>query len=160
WQTWAGDSLLKKIQARHRSAKEEAQRLQEQYNCVAGIERLGAKHDELLNQKETYENLEQIRKFRLRELEAEGRKNQLKEYLDQFEIKAAEIRGVTAPIKAALLSHGVETAADVVEEVEWIPSVELYQAERLLEWRRGLEQKFVFDPARGVLQEAQIKTER
>src|SRR5262249_26187654 len=51
WQTWAGDSLLKKIQARHRSAKEEAQRLQEQYNCVAGIERLGAKHDELLNQK-------------------------------------------------------------------------------------------------------------
>jgi tetratricopeptide (TPR) repeat protein len=160
WQPWAGDSLLKKIQARQRSAKEEAQRLQEQYNCVAGIERLGAKHDELLNQKETYENLEQIRKFRLRELEAEGRKNQLEEYLGQFEIKDAEIRGVVPPIKAALLSHGVETAADVVEELKRIPSVGISQAERLLEWRRGLEQKFVFDPARGVLHEARIKTER
>jgi tetratricopeptide (TPR) repeat protein len=93
-------------------------------------------------------------------LEAEARKNQLYEFLDQFEINDAEIKGVVAPIKAALLSYGVETAADVIEEVSQIPSVGRSQAERLLEWRRDLERRFVFEPARGVPSEARVKTER
>ena len=94
------------------------------------------------------------------QLEAEARKSQLYEFLDQFRIDDAEINGVISPIKAALLSHGVETAADVIEEVSKIPSVGRPQAERLLEWRRGLERGFVFDTARGVSTEARVKTER
>jgi DNA-binding helix-hairpin-helix protein with protein kinase domain len=65
-----------------------------------------------------------------------------------------------APIKAALLLHGVKTAADVAEEVEQIPSVGRSQAARLLEWRRALEQQFVFDPARVAPQEVRNKIER
>ena len=80
--------------------------------------------------------------------------------LDQFRIDDAEIKGIVAPIKTALLSHGVETAADVIEEVSQIPSVGRSQAERLLEWRRNLERGFVFDPARGVPHETRVKTER
>src|SRR5262249_38231261 len=102
----------------------------------------------------------QIRQFKFQQLEAEARKNQLDEFLDQFEINDAEINGIVAPIKTALLSHGVETAADLIEEVGQIPSVGRSQAERLLEWRRGLGQKFVFEPARGVPPEARVKTER
>src|SRR6266508_3548514 len=155
-----GDHLLKKIKSRRHQAEEAARRLQEQYDREAGSERWGAKRDELRNQKETYENLAQIRQFRLQQLEAEARRTQLVEFLDQFEINDAEIKGVVAPIKAALLSHGVETAADVIEEVSQIPSVGRSQTERLLEWRRSLERGFVFDPARGVPPEARVKTER
>jgi tetratricopeptide (TPR) repeat protein len=155
-----GDHLLEKIQAHRRRAEEAARLLQEQYNREAGSERWGAKRDELLNQKETYENLGQIRQFRLQQLEAEARRIQLWKFLDQFEINDAEIKGIVSPIKAALLSHGVETAADVIEEVSQIPSVGRSQAERLLEWRRSLERGFVFDPARGVPHEARVKTER
>jgi DNA-binding helix-hairpin-helix protein with protein kinase domain len=152
--------LLENIEARQRQAKEAARLLQEQYNREAGSERWGAKRDELQNQKETYENLAQIRQFRLQQLEAEARETQLDEFLDQFEINAAEIKGVVAPIKSALLSHGVETAADVTEEVGQIPSVGRSQAERLLDWRRSLVRGFVFDSARGVSHEARVKTER
>src|SRR5262249_43331526 len=53
--------LLENIQSRQRQAEEAARRLQEQYDRESGSERWGAKRDELLNQKETYENLAQIR---------------------------------------------------------------------------------------------------
>jgi DNA-binding helix-hairpin-helix protein with protein kinase domain len=151
---------LGNIQLRHRQAEEEARRLQEQYDHESEKRRWSAKRDELLNQKETYENLAKIRQFKLQELEAEAREIQLWEFLDRFEINDAEIKGIAPPIKAALLSHGVETAADVTEDVSRIPSVGRSQAERLLEWRRSLEGGFVFDPARGVPHEARVKTER
>jgi tetratricopeptide (TPR) repeat protein len=155
-----GDRLLEKVKSRRRKAEEAARRLQEQYDRETGSERWGAKRDELRNQKETYENLAQIRLFRLQQLEAQARKNQLNEFLDQFEINDAEIKGIVTPIKAALLSHGVETAADVIEEVSQIPSVGRSQVERLLEWRRDLERRFVFEPAKGIPPEARVKTER
>ncbi len=154
------DPLLEKVLARWRQAEEAARRLQDQYDREAGNERWGAKRDELLSQKEAYENLAQSQRFRLQQMEAEAIKNQLDEFLDQFEINGAEIKGIIPPIKTALLSHGVETAADVIEEVSQIPSVGRSHAERLLEWRRDLEQRFVFDPARGVPPETRMRTER
>jgi DNA-binding helix-hairpin-helix protein with protein kinase domain len=150
---------LEVLQARRRQAKENVRGLQEQYDSEAGNERWDARLDELRNQKQTYGNLARIRSFSIQKLEIETRKNQLEEFLDQFKIDGSEIRGVVAPIKAALLSHGVETAADVAEEVEEIPSVGRSHAKRLLEWRRALEQKFVFDPARSVPPEARINNE-
>jgi DNA-binding helix-hairpin-helix protein with protein kinase domain/Flp pilus assembly protein TadD len=155
-----GDPLLEQVHARLQQAEETAQQLDKQYDRECGNSRWSAERDELRNQKETYENLAQIRRFRFQQLEAEAKKNQIEEFLDQFKIDNTEIRGIVPPIKAALLSHGVETAADVTEEVEWIPSVGSAQAQRLLDWRRALEQKFVFDPARGVSPEARIRTER
>jgi DNA-binding helix-hairpin-helix protein with protein kinase domain/Flp pilus assembly protein TadD len=155
-----GDLALEKVQARWRQAEEAARRLQEQYDREAWYGRWGAKRDELRNQKETYENLAQIRQFRLQQLEAEARKNQLGEFLDQFEVNGAEIKGIGPTIKTVLLSHGVETAADVIEDVTQIPSIGRSRGERLLEWRRNLERGFVFDTTRGVPHEARIKTER
>jgi hypothetical protein len=152
--------LLENIRARQRQAEEAARRLQEQYDRESENSRWSAKRDELRNRKETYENLAQIRQFKLQKLEADARETQLDEFLDQFEINDAEIKGMAPPIKAALLSYGVETAADVTEGVRQIPFVGRSQAERLLEWRRSLERGFVFDPARGVPYDARVKTER
>src|SRR5262245_28129612 len=154
--------LLESVQARQRSAKEEAQRLQEQYDLELANDLWDAKRDELRNRRETYENLAQVRHLRLQQLEAEAKKNQLEEFLDQFEINYAEIKGVNPTVKTVLLSHGVETAADVseIKGLRQIPSIGILRAKWLVEWRRGLEQKFVFDPAKGVPLEARIRTER
>src|SRR5262245_3718776 len=154
--------LLELIQARQRWAKETAQHFQEQYDHEAGSERWDAKLEELRNQKETYENLAQIRWSRLQQLEAEARNNQLDEFLDQFKINEAEFKGIGPTIKTVLLSHGIETAADVkeIEEVTQVPSIGKWRADRLLEWRSGLEKKFVFDPSRGVPPGARIRAER
>jgi tetratricopeptide (TPR) repeat protein len=154
--------LLDKLQARLLQAEEAAQQFDEQYDREAGNSRWGARRNELLSQIETYKNLAQIKQSRLQELESEARVNQLEEFLDQFDIHDADINGVNPTVKTVLLSHGVETAADVVEieDLTRIPSIETGLAESLLEWRRGLEQEFVFDPARGVPHEARIRTER
>jgi DNA-binding helix-hairpin-helix protein with protein kinase domain len=160
--TRVGTPLLESVQARHRRAKAAAQRLQEQYDLEPGNDQWNAKWDELSNRKETYENLAQIRRLKLQELEAEARKNRLEEFLDQFEINDAEIKGINPTVKTTLLSHGVETAADVseIKKLKQIPSIGNLRARWLLGWRNDLEQKFVFDPAKGVPLEARLRTER
>jgi DNA-binding helix-hairpin-helix protein with protein kinase domain len=154
--------LLENIRERQRRAREHARRLQEQYYSESESERWAARHAELLNQKETYENLAEIRQLRLQQMEAESRNNQLDEFLDQFEINGANIQGISPAEKAVLLSHGVETAADVgeIEAIIQIPLIDGRRASWLHKWRSDLEKKFVFDPAKGVLHEARIKTER
>ena len=39
-----------------------------------------------------------------------------------------------------------------------IPSIGSWRAKSLLKWRRGLEQRFVFDPASGVPSEARVES--
>jgi DNA-binding helix-hairpin-helix protein with protein kinase domain len=153
--------LLENIKARQRRAKEEAQSLQEQYDRVSGHERWGAKLDELRNWKENYENLAQIRQTRLQQLEPEARKYQLEDFLDQFKINESEFEGIGPSEKNVLLSHGIETAADVCEikKLTQITSIGRRRTERLVEWRRNLEQKFVFDPAGGVPTKARLRIE-
>jgi DNA-binding helix-hairpin-helix protein with protein kinase domain/Tfp pilus assembly protein PilF len=156
---------LENILARQRLAREEARRLQEQYDRKSGNERWGAKLDELRNQKETYENLAQIRQLRLQQLEPEARKYQLEVFLDQFKINDAEIRRIVPSAKKVLLSHGIETAADVgeinkINNLMRIPSIGRWLAGWLVEWRRDLEQRFVFNPAGGVPPEARVRVDR
>jgi len=157
-----GAPLLESVQARHRRAKEEAHRLQERYDLEPGNDQWGAKRDELSNRKETYENLAQIRQLKLQELEDGARKDRLEEFLDQFEINDAEIRGINPKVKTVLLSHGVETAADVreIKKLKQIPLIGNLRARWLLDWRHDLEKKFVFDPLKGVPLEARLRTER
>ncbi|MBO0857210.1 MAG: hypothetical protein J2P21_01895 [Chloracidobacterium sp.] len=152
--------LPEKVQARLQQAEEETWRLQLHFDREAGNEQWEVKRDELRNRKETYEKLAEIRRFRLQRLEAEARKNQLDEFLDQFKINDADFNGVGPSLKSVLLSHGVETAADLSEDMTKIPSVGYTRAKRLLEWRRDLEKKFAFDPSKGVPYEARIQIDR
>jgi DNA-binding helix-hairpin-helix protein with protein kinase domain len=156
----AGDSVAEKISLFRREADLKVHQLEERWAMEGGLQRFLTHLYGLLNQKETYTNLGQIRQYRLQRLEAESRKNQLDDFLDQFEIRDAEIKGIGSSIKSSLLSYGVETAADVVEEKLHIPTVGQLRAIKLIEWRRDLERNFAFDPARGVTPEARIAVER
>jgi DNA-binding helix-hairpin-helix protein with protein kinase domain len=164
WQSIPDHPLVQKIQATRQQAEAMIALTEQWWRREAGNERFLDKLGELQNLKETYENLAGIRKWRLGQLEAAARKNQLDEYLDQYEVKEAEIGGVFHAVKPSLLSNGVETAADVTEqklhELRQMPTVGPFYAERLSEWRRSLEREFVFDPVKGVPPQARIKVEK
>jgi hypothetical protein len=105
WGT-AGDTVLEKISLFKRDSDFKVRRLEERWEKEASAQRFLERLDALRNQKETYENLTQIRQFRMSQLESESRKNQLEDFLDQFEIRDAEIKGIASAIKSSLLSHG------------------------------------------------------
>jgi DNA-binding helix-hairpin-helix protein with protein kinase domain/Tfp pilus assembly protein PilF len=154
------DSFIEQLSLLRRDTDYNVHRLEERWEKEAGSERFLARLRELENQKDTYDNLRQIRQYKLQQLEAETRNNQLDEFLDRFEIRDAEINGIGSTIKSSLLSYGVETAADVVEEKLQIPTVGQLRAMKLLEWRRDLERQFVYDPAKGVSHEGRVAVEK
>ncbi len=164
WQSIPDHPLVQRIQTARQQAEAMIALSEQQWWKEAGNERFLDKLGELQNLKDTYENLARIRNWRLGQLEAAARKGQLYEFLDQFEVREAEIGGFFHAVKPSLLANGVETAADVTEqklhELRQIPTVGTYYAERLSDWRRGLESRFVFDQAKGVPPQARIRVEK
>lgn len=79
------------------------------------------------------------------------RKLQLDRYLDRFEIEDANINGIGPGRKRTLESYGIETAEDVNPyRLKAVPGFGPKMIERLMKWRRSLEIKFVFDPAKAI----------
>jgi len=155
------DPLELEVRARWLQSQGAARRLQEQYDLEAGNERWVAKRDALRNQKETYENLEQIRRLKFAQCASSARADQRGEFLDEFGINHPDIAGIGDDAIAALLSNGVETAADITEErLGQIPGLNESRAKRLLRWRHELEQKFDFEPDRGVTPQSRIAIEK
>src|SRR5262249_53727854 len=91
------------------------------------------------------------RAARLQELERDRFNQQLEEYLENFFIEHATIAGIGPGRKATLVSYGIETAADVDKNrIEAVPGVGPAMAEKLIDWRRGAEGGFRFDPTKRV----------
>lgn len=150
-----------RIQALKEQAETAFRQLEQQWQKEAGSNRFLIGLSELQNRREAWENLTQIREWHLRELESQTRAAQLGEFLDQFAIAESDIQGVSARVKTSLLSYGVETAADVTEtKLKQVQGVDRKRADRLLEWRQALEQRFAFDPVRDVPPQARLKVER
>ena len=110
------------------------------------------------------DSLDKDREWRLRKLEAERRLAQLHAYLSGYRLAdARNIPNVGAKRKATLRAWGIETAADVtdnaVRQVPGFGGTGKYRS-YLLGWRRDLENKFVFDPKRGVEPAARAAVER
>jgi DNA-binding helix-hairpin-helix protein with protein kinase domain len=105
-------------------------------------EELKTKHNEL-------QNLDNSRKDQIRILEASKRQLLLNAYLDNFLLKNATIPGIGPKRLSSLLSYGIETALDVGKSHS-VPGIgEAFYA-KLLQWRRGCEQRFKFDPAQAI----------
>ena len=92
-----------------------------------------------------------MRKKALDQLRQHQRKLQLDRFLDKFKIEYAKINGIGPGRKRTLESYGIETAEDVVpHRIAAVPGFGSKMIERLMKWRRSLERRFVFDPARGI----------
>jgi DNA-binding helix-hairpin-helix protein with protein kinase domain len=87
----------------------------------------------------------------LDQLKQSQRKLQLDRFLDRFELEDANIDGIGPGRKRTLESYGIETAEDIVSNrIYAVPGFGPKMIERLMRWRRSIETKFVFDPAKAI----------
>ena len=88
-----------------------------------------------------------LRKKRAK-LEQHQRHRQLQEFLEGFEVRGAKLAGLGSSRIATLGIFGIETAADVTSaNISRVPGIGLVLTPALVEWRRGLERSFRFDPS-------------
>ena len=72
-------------------------------------------------------------------------------FLDQFLIRNTKFAGIGAVRKAMLVSFGIETAADIGKfAVLQVPGFGDVMTRNLLDWRRKLESRFRYNPARNA----------
>ena len=110
---------------------------------VAAIEDL---LQELRSARDTYQNLASEEKLQLLAYERDRRVRQLHAYLDRFEIRRANIRGIGPAQEISLASFGIDTAADVAEiKLLNVPGFAHADTSGLLSWRKRLESQFVYD---------------
>lgn len=102
-------------------------------------------------QKGRWNDIPNVRTRKLQELTRDRERVQRERFLDGFEIEKARIEGIGKGRKQVLASYGIETADDVTAaRVAQVPGFGPKMQARMLDWRRSLERRFVFDPARAV----------
>ena len=138
-----------------RRFKQDAERawidVQRRWTTPDASQRFSAKLAELRTSKTEYQNLHTIRQRKLQQLEKEVHQRQLERFLDAHRIDKAHINGIGLARQITLRSYGLETAADIsLNAVLAVPGFGPTYAAKLLVWRSSIEQRFVFDPTRGV----------
>lgn len=99
-------------------------------------------------------NLPATREEKLKNLRETARQRQLAAHLDRHKVGTASITGIGAARAAMLVSFGIESAADVsAARIGSIPGFGPTLTGAMLAWRRDLERRFTFDPARAVSQQ-------
>jgi DNA-binding helix-hairpin-helix protein with protein kinase domain len=87
----------------------------------------------------------------LQELEKNKHAIQLNQFLDTFSVRTARILKVGDGRKQMLISYAIDSAADVTwESLDRVPGIGPKIARSIMEWRKGLEGKFRFDPQKAV----------
>lgn len=136
-------------------AKQDSERtwsdIQRRWSAHDASQRFGSKLGELKTRKTEYQNLATVRQQKLQQLEKEVYQRQLERFLDGYRIDKAQISGIGHARKITLRSYGLETAADItMNAVLAVPGFGPTYASKLLVWRSNIEQRFIFDPRRGV----------
>lgn len=133
------------------TARQHMTTLQERWNLEAGDGKFQAKIKELSNLQTEYESLANQLSQEKQKLQQNLRNTQLYKFLDKFFLENHDIPGVGPTRKATLASFGVETAADVNwSKIISIKGFGQALAGAIVSWRKSIEQRFVFDPTKGV----------
>ena len=151
-QKWAASAVdVAKYREAMRSAEERWRILSERWNRDASDKRFTDQFQKLERERNELHHLPQLRQKRYQQLERNREHQQLRHFLERFEIDRATIRGIGPGRKVVLESYGIETAWDITEKrVLAVPGFGPSLARELLKWRQGLERKFRFDPGKGV----------
>jgi len=109
------------------------------------------KLQELTRLKSQYESLDAEYAWEKQQLQATIKEHQFHKFLDSFIIADHKIPKIGPGRKATLASFGIETAADIdplkIQRIEGFGNT--YTSE-LVRWRKSLEHRFVFNPAKGI----------
>ena len=134
---------------KHRTAEAHYRTIKQRWDRDAGDQRFRAKLSDLEATKQKWRDLPAVRQQRYQQLQREREKQQLQRFLEKFAIDHASIPGIGASRKAVLESFNIETAFDVTHRMR-VPGFGPALTEKLMDWRRSLEQRFVFDPTKGI----------
>jgi DNA-binding helix-hairpin-helix protein with protein kinase domain len=133
------------LSSRHSAAETAYHSAVQEWRSRVGLRELETKQKALSEAKARYAGLKPELERKLADQERKRREAQLRRYLETFLIRRARIKGIGPAREAALASYGVETAADVeLRALLRVPGFGEASAKPLLEWRRGLESRFVF----------------
>ncbi len=117
------------------------------WQATVGAQGFKAAKDELAQAKSGFERLSADEKARLEEVQRKRREQQLKSWLEQFQIRRVRIKGIGTSKVATLASFGIETAAEVERSrLLRVPGFGPTSSQPLLDWRRRLEARFTYDP--------------
>lgn len=106
---------------------------------------------ELKNAKEEYLKLPQDLTTAKQQLHIDRRNNQLHKFLDKHFIQSARIPSIGTSRKITLASYGIESAADITRnKIQSIPGFGYSLSNELVNWRKKIEAKFVFNAAAGI----------
>jgi DNA-binding helix-hairpin-helix protein with protein kinase domain len=133
------------------TAKRTFDDLQSRYVQAAASAAFVAKKQELLRLKDEYEELSRREQSELSQLNSNAVERQRHHFLDRYHIESAVISGIGPAKKAALRSFGIETAADVTwSRVIAVHGFGEVKTSALVDWRKSIERRFVFNPAQAV----------
>jgi DNA-binding helix-hairpin-helix protein with protein kinase domain len=77
--------------------------------------------------------------------------SQLNKFLENFFLESFTIPGLGSTRKVILASFGIETAADVTrDKIIKIKGFSESLIDEIVDWRKGLERRFMFDSSKGV----------
>jgi len=125
--------------------------LNENWRKEAGDVDFRSQYNHLVNLKRNYESLEHEYKNEYMSLQNTARERQLRKYLETCFIDNSNIPRIGRNRKATLRSFGIETAADIVGyKIRGIPGFGDVLTSELLYWRQQMENRFRFDPSKGV----------
>jgi DNA-binding helix-hairpin-helix protein with protein kinase domain len=152
-----GDEDRRKERSKREAALREASQamaaVEASMRAASGVEAFTARKQHFLNLRNEYVTLAMAEKKELASLHTTARARQLHAFLDQYFIDDAAISGVGPAKKAALLSFGIETAADVEwSRVHAVKGFGRVLTAAVVQWRKDCEQRFRFDPQRAVSQ--------
>ncbi len=113
--------------------------------------RFAATREALAQLKREHDSLSDRRAHEMRSLATGRQQQQLRAHLEGFGIGAAKVPGVGRAKAAALLSYGIETAADIDRaRIEAVPGFGPKTAAALVTFRQACEAAFRFDADRAV----------
>jgi DNA-binding helix-hairpin-helix protein with protein kinase domain len=134
-----------------RAAETRLRTLEHSWKDEASGEQFHAKLDNLRALAQEYRQLVERRKHKLLELARALYRTQLHHHLEQFDISSADIPYIKDGRRAMLLAYGINDAADLTRPaLQKVPGFSPLLIAQLMAWRRSLEVKFKFDPARGI----------
>lgn len=137
----------------------ELEKCKAEWRKHTGVEELLKIRASLEQAKIALEQLPEEMKVRVNEYMQNRQSLHLRDYLEQFQIQEVKIHGVGAAKKAALISFGIETAADVTfEKVLQVNGFGPVHSQQLAKWREDIESQFEYSPHRSRV-DSQFKQE-
>jgi DNA-binding helix-hairpin-helix protein with protein kinase domain len=134
---------LQALKERHKQTQKDLDRIIAECQYVAGGDSFVSTKQKLILIHGKLKAFDRELDAKLKELETEDNQVQLMAFLQQFAVDGARVAGVGAHSKAALLSSGIATAADItLNSIMAVPGIGSNRAYALLAWRYEKEQDF------------------